>query len=228
MLSRINNEIEKLEKQRSLIENLEIKAVDEKTWHEICLTPARDQRELIRAIAKATFPQGENFKVRANEVVFTLNGFTIELPTCATKGIKIDLRWFKPSYKEPPKEYRRFNNMRKYFDLLDNGNYTWYDLACCRCNSNQIKENKFKLFMWWFCKAKWHKVDRQKWEDMFKHEDEQTQRRLEEHKRKVDEIETKLNKVNDTIDILKQFSEVKGYVNINGTWYMTNVENYFR
>lgn len=224
----MNQEMKELQEKINLIETLEIAPVDEKTWHKICLTPARYDTDLILAIAKATFPQGKNFRRYPNEIKFTLNGFNIELPTSAITGIKIDLSWFKPNYGEPPKEYRRFKNMRKYFELLDSNNYTWYDLACCRCNSNQIKENKFKLFMWWFCKVKWHKVDRQKWEDMFKHEDEQIQKRLEEHKRRVDEIETKLNKVNDTIDILKQFAEVKGYVNIDGTWQMTNVENYFR
>lgn len=167
----MNYELDKLNEKIKLIEKLEIAPVDEKTWHEICLTPARHERDLILAIAKATFPLGENFTLHTNEVKFTLNGFNVELPTCVMTGVKVDLRWFKPLYGEPPKEYRRHENMRKYFELLDSGDCTWYDLACCRCNDINIRSSKFRIFLWWFGKAKWRKVDRNKWEDMFRHED---------------------------------------------------------
>ena len=228
VLNKINDEIKELERKRELIENLKIAAVDEKTWHEICLTPARYEHELIEEIAKATFPQGKNFEVGVNEVEFTLNGFNIELPTCTYKGIKIDLRWFKPDYKEPPEIVNRYEHMKRYFELLDSKNYTWYDLAKCRCGCRD-EWNKLKMFIWWFREAKWHKVDRSKWEDAFKDEDDYNKIKLEEHNKKVKDIEEKLSKINETIDILKQFAEVRGYVELDdGIWQMTNVENYFR
>ena len=106
VLNRLNCELEQLNKNIKLIENLKIESVDEKTWHEICLTPARYKKDLIIEIAKKTFPNGENFEKCANYIYFTLNGFDIKIPICAERGIIIDLKWFKPMYGEPPKEYR--------------------------------------------------------------------------------------------------------------------------
>lgn len=227
VLEKIDKRIKDLQDQRDLIEGLEIGPVDEKTWREICLTPARSDSELMIAIAKATFPEGEHFTNNGNLIIFTLNGFSVEVPTYSTTGITIGLGWYKPSYKEPPNEYRRFKSMRKYFELLDSGVYTWYDLACCRCNSTYISENKLRLFIWWFSKYKWRKIDRKKWDDMFEHEDEQVKKAFEDHERKVKEIEKRLSIVNDTIDVLKEFAEVKGYVKHDGIWQTMNVENYF-
>ncbi|MBQ8998708.1 MAG: hypothetical protein IJ086_08505 [Clostridium sp.] len=224
ILNKMNKELNDLKGKINLIENLEVAPVDEETWHKICLTPARYEDDLLLAIAKATFPQGKNFIRYSNEVIFTLNGFTIKLYTCAYTGIEIDLNWFKSNYKEEPKEYRRFDKMRRYFELLDSGNYTWYELASSRCTLYPHQYTKTRLFIWWFTQGKWHKVDRSKWEERFRIEDEQIEKKKEKHKNKVLEIESKLEKINDTIDILKQFAEVRG--RINGT--LMNIENYFK
>lgn len=223
ILKRMNRELSNLKEKINLIENLEIAPVDEETWHKICLTPVRYEGDLLLEIAKATFPQGENFEIYPNEVIFTLNGFNIKLPTCAYTGIEIDLSWFKPNYKEEPKEYRRYNKMRRYFELLDSGDYTWYELASSRYTFQPHQYTKTRLFVWWFAKGKWRKVDRNKWEERFKTEDEQIKRNKQEHEKKVKEIDSKLEKINETIDILKNFAEVEG--RINGS--LINIENYF-
>lgn len=224
ILKKMNKELDNLKEKINLIENLEIAPVDEETWHKICLTPARYDADFLLEIAKATFPDGENFTKYSNEVIFTLNGFKVKVPTCAYNGVEIDLSWFKPDYKKEPTEYRRFDKMRRYFELLDSGNYTWYELASCRYTLHPSQYTKTRLFIWWFTKGKWHKVDRAKWEERFKIEDEQIEENRKNHQDKVLEIESKLKIINNTINTLKNFAEVTG--RINGT--LINIENYFK
>ena len=224
ILNKMNKELNDLKERINMIESLKIAPVDEKIWHKICLTPARYEDDFLLEIAKATFPQGEDFERYPNEVVFTLNGFNIKLPTSACTGIEIDLSWFNPNYKEEPKEYRNYSRMRRYFELLDSENYTWYELASSKCEFHPNYCTKIKLFVWWFTKGKWEKVDRTEWEERFRLEDEENEKKKEEHKNRVLEIELKLEKINDTIDILKNFAKVKGRV---GGVFL-DIEDYFR
>lgn len=228
ILDRMDKEIKDLQSKRDLIESLKIEKVDEKTWHEICLTPARHS-DLLLEIAEKTFPQGENFERGTNEITFTLNGFDIELPTSAINGIKIvNIRdWYYPNIPEPVKS-TRYEDMERYFKLLDSGKYTWYDLAYCR-NTNRKNISKFKLFVWWFCKAKWRNIDRSAWEEQFESDEKSYQLACERYQKRIKHMEEKLSTINDTIDILKQFAEVRGYVKCKetDTWLTMNIEKYF-
>ena len=117
-----------------------------------------------------------------------LNGFEITLPTYARNGIEIDLTWFDIFYKVPPKMDNQYEDMRRYFKLLDNREYDWYELAKCRCLFCD-EWSKFKMFVWWFGKAKWHKVDRCKWEERFIMENDRNLRKLEVYRENIKNTE---------------------------------------
>lgn len=225
VLNEMKNKLNELNKEIKFIEDLKIGKVDEETWHKICLTPIRYDYKILKEIAKATFPEGYNFNCCSNEIEFNINGFLVTVPTTGCRGINIKLDWYSHGKNYEYKPNNRFYKMRKYFELLDSGNYTWYDLAKTR---RTYDTNKVNLFLWWFLKAKWHKVDRERWENAFNNEDKENEIRLKKYNLKVKDVEDKLKKINETIDILKEFAEVKGYVCINDLWQTTNIENYFR
>lgn len=228
----ISNILDKLEEEKNLIENkiklisnLNVSGVDEKLWHELCETPFRES-SLSLVVARELFPLGDNFKRCPNEVEFEMMGFNLSLPTSRSKGIIVDMRWYKPHCLEDFTVRPRYVKMRRYFELLDSGNYSWYDLAKCRCTREDF--NKVQLFLWWFFKAKWRKVDRQKWMEAFDEDDKYNQKKVIERNNEKNVVLDKINKFKELVEIIKPFAEVKGYVSDPGGTYMTiNIENYF-
>lgn len=217
-----------LNQQIDMILKLEVKPVTEDEWHEICLTPAR-HTNMMCELAKAIFPNGKDFKRNTNEVTFKLNGFDVSIPTCAIKGVKIDTHWYKHEYAENVEIKSEFINMRKYFNLIDSKNYTWYDLALCRCNHRKTKSSKLKLFIWWFTKAKWHKVDRENWEVLFEKEDRYFSEKIKQKEKLKKDMEIKIPLFHKTVDQLKKFAEVKGYAKDQlGVYMLMNIENFLR
>lgn len=208
---RLNKEMYILEKQMDLIKNLKIRAVSINEWREICETPLRSS-DLLIEIAKATFPDGYDFKNKANYVSFKIDDIAIELPTYGRSVIKIDMNWYKKPESKPYIS-NQHEKMRLYFKLLDSGEYTWYDLAKQR-RIGSADCSKFKLFIWWHFKAKFRKVDRAKWEKEFALEDERNQKQTLEHERRMNIANKNLEALkNKVLPTLTQFSEVQGYIN---------------
>lgn len=230
--SEINKILNRLEEEKSIIENkielinsLNICDIDEKLWHELCETPFRESA-LSLVVARELFPLGDNFKRNPNEIKFEMMGFNLSLPTSRAKGIIVDMSWYKPHYFKEFTVRPRHTKMRRYFELLDSGNYSWYDLAKCRCTREDF--NKIQLFLWWFFKAKWHKVDRQKWMEAFEEDDKYNQKKIMERNNEKNVMLDKISKFKELVEIIKPFAEVKGYVSDpNGTYMTMNIENYF-
>lgn len=225
ILKELKNNRDKLNRQIDMIEKLlKIEPVTEDVWHELCNTPAR-YNDILLDIAEVTFPEGEDFEMCANEVAFKMNGFNISVPTSTIRGITIDMRWYKPFILEDFKPLNQHKKMRRYFELLDSGHASWYELAQSRC---RINFNKFQLFRWWFLKGKWHKVNREEWEKIFDEEDKQNERMRIEHENKRKDMLNKIKEFHKTVDILKEWSEVRGYVPVDGVYSTRNIENYLR
>lgn len=211
---RIAKEIDVLQNQLNLIRNLEIKAVDIDTWKAICETPLRNSEILLDIIEK-TFPMGENFRLGSNYVSFEIDGISVQIPTYRSSVIKIDMSWYKKSESKP---YIRnqYEKMREYFNFLDSGNYTWYDLANCRC-SHRVDWSKSRLFVWWYTKAKWRKVDKDKWEERFAIEDKQNEDAILTYNYEMKISKDKLKILKEKVlPILTDFSEVQA--NVNYKW----------
>lgn len=214
---RINNKI-------NLIRNLKIEPVTEDTWKQLCDTPLR-YNDILLDLAKVTFPYGKDFKRNINDISFKMNGFTISVPTCKSSGITIDMEWYNPSKLKDFIPQDRYKKMRRYFELLDDSNSKWYDLAESRCSSNLTRP---QLFRWWILKGKWQKINREKWEKKFKLEDIKNSEKYLKYQEEKDKLNTQIKEFHKTVDILKNWSEVKGYVLHNGIYSTINIEDFLR
>lgn len=225
IVSDLNEEKRRIDEQIRLIENLTIESVNEDSWHKLCETKLR-YSDCIIEIAKATFPEGKNFiKSNLNEITFEMNGFNIHLPMSSVKGIIVDMKWYKPYLLNDFKPTNRYGNMRKYFELIEENESNWYELAKCRCTA---KLNKKQLFKWWFLKAKWHKVDETVWKKKFLEEDKYNEEAYLKHKEKQESLKQKIKEFHKTVDVLKKWGEVKGYIKNNDVYMTCNIENYLR
>lgn len=224
ILKKLEEKRDELNKQIDMIKKLEIKPVTEDEWYKLCETPVR-YNDVLLDIAEVTFPEGEDFEMCANEVAFKMNGFDISVSTSAIRGITIDMRWYKPFILEDFEPLNRYEKMRRYFELLDSGRASWYELAQSRC---RVNFNKFQLFRWWFLKGKWHKVNREKWEKVFDEEDRENKKMQIKHEIRRKGLLSKIKEFHKTVDILKEWSEVRGYVPVDGVYSTRNIENYLR
>lgn len=227
IVDKLKRDRDKLNKQIAMVEGLKIEPVTQDMWSELCLTPIRYD-DILLDIAEVTFPYGCDFERYPNEVVFDVNGFEVSVPTSAMVGITIDMGWYTPNKFKEFKRSNKYSDMRRYFELLDRGVYNWYDLAMCRCGNVAYRNNKLKLFIWWFTKAKWIKIDRAIWEDRFLVEDKQNEENYKKYKELKEEFAIKLKEFPKVVDLLKGWSGVKGYVNADGINGMINLEDFLR
>lgn len=219
IISKMEQEKDKLEQQIEMIKNLEIKPVTQEEWARLCETLIRHSN-IILDIAKETFPSGYNFAKDSNYVVFHIDKFKVQVPIHRSSVIKIDSKWYKHSYAEYEKPKKHHLKMRRYFDLLDSGKYTWYDLACCRNNCYE-DFGKFKLFIWWFAKAKWRKIDRNKWEKEFAFDDRQYYQKIWQQEEKMQRVEKDKLKFIECVKELSEFGQIYTTMNFNGLYGAT-------
>lgn len=221
----LKEEKNKIDEQIKLLENLKIEPVTEDMWHQLCSTQLKYSKSIIE-IAKVTFPYGKNFvRCGTNEITFKINGFDIYLSTSSTKGIVVDMKWYKPNKLNDFKPVNRYGNMRKYFKLIEENNNDWYELAKCRCNAKLTRK---QLFRWWFLKAKWHKVNEQLWRTKFWEEDKENENLYIKYKEKQEAFKEQIKEFHKVVDMLKEWGEVKGHIKINGVYMNANIENYLR
>lgn len=210
IINEIDDDIGRLEYRKELIENLEIKNVSIEEWGELCRTPLRYD-DLLVDIAKETFPQGYDFKRDCNYIEFSINDISMKLPTHDSKLLIIDLDWLKDYHRQPLIK-NRYGDMRKYFELIDSGKYTWYDLAMCGCHQRN-KLSKFNLFLWYVFNGRWSKIDRDKWEYEFKLEDDYNKKSIENLNEAYRETQYKLNGLKEILPNLIEFTDVVGMYN---------------
>lgn len=225
ILIELNNKKDEINNQIKMIENLKTEPVTEDEWHELCKTPVR-YSDILLKIAEVTFPYGKNFtKKNPNEISFEINGFNITIPTTAIKGITIDMKWYKSYILQDFEPQNRYKNMRRYFELIEQDNHSWYEIAKCRCNANLTKK---QLFMWWFLIGKWHRVDKDFWKEKIQLEDKQNKENYTIHKENQETLKFKIKEFHEVVDILKEWAEVKGYIEQDGIYRTCNIENYLR
>lgn len=225
ILIELNNKKDEINNQIKMIENLKIEPVTEDEWHELCKTPVRYSDMLLK-IAEVTFPYGKNFtKKNPNEILFEIDGFNISMSTTSLKGIIVDMKWYRLYLLEDFKPQNRYKNMRKYFELVEQGNHDWYELAKCRCNA---KLSRKQLFMWWFLRGEWHKVDKNFWKEKIQLEDKKNNENYIKHKENQETLKLKIKEFHEVVDILKEWAEVKGYIYQDGVYKTCNIENHLR
>jgi len=79
-IENINEEISDLKKRKEFLQNITIKSVTCKEWHELCRTPIRSSKILLE-FAKRTFIMGTDFELGYNYVRFKWDKFEILCPT---------------------------------------------------------------------------------------------------------------------------------------------------
>lgn len=187
-IDEINEEISKLQSQKTLIENIEIKGkISEDIWHEICETPLRHSSVMANFVANL-FPNATNIIVHCNYVYFDLYGFKIQIPTSRQRGINVDLSWYA-SYKNTgkPTLYLSLSNQRrlKYYEYCDKG-YKWNEKAKIICGGWNSRLVLFINYL--FEKTKYNEKDRIKFEKEYRENKEKYEERLERYEIKKEDI----------------------------------------
>lgn len=239
-INKTQEDIIKLEEQVNFLNRVsngdeEIRTIEE--WQKLCDTPMRHEKCMVD-IARKIFPMATNFKYGCNEITFTINGIKLILPTTRSKHITLNTNLFRLRYiqQESPKLKNQFPCMRKYFKLLDSGEYTWERLAGCRCTytnydpvTNTIQYTnytKFKLALWWFTKGKWRKVDRKPWEERFDAEDRQNEKAIKDWEDYNNTIGDKIAELKEVVNIVSKFADVRCNAYKDSIYQQVNLKDY--
>lgn len=206
-LDRINKDIDKLSKQANYIKNFNLNNdITFEDWKTIRETPLRYDKNFLINVAESLVPEGEQFQYDPNGISFRLNGIKVILPLCSSEYIEVHLNHL---YVSKPCMSRKFERMRNYFELIDKGGYSWYDLAQCRYSYHT--DSKIRLFIWWFLKAKWRKVDRDRWEKEFEKIDRANEERLKKYNEEIQNNRKVIPKIKSTLDYLTKITDVRIY-----------------
>lgn len=172
LINNINKDISKFQRQIDIINNLEIKPVDIDEWNKLCRTPLK-YSPLIIEVAKATFPQGKNFKRIDinNYLAFEMNGVKIKLPFLDYKEIIIDIfdkRYFDGDKGCPIRNESNFEKeLKKFLELVKSNKYNWHEIAELLVGGKYHSE--ISLFIWWILRGKrklpYYIEQSQKWVD---------------------------------------------------------------
>lgn len=224
VLEKLRKDSRKIREYIVLVEKLRYGSVSENVWHKLCETPAR-YTSIMEEIARAIFPKGYGFTSDSNTVKFTLNGFKVTIPKTSKTGIEIDTFWYSKYYEEEFKPICKYPKMRKYFKLLDSGNYTWKDLAKCRCNTDMTD---LELFRWWWFKGKWHKVDREKWYNELQKEDKINEEKLDIWSKGKVKQEAKKVLFVETVKELERWAKVHSYYSVDDMYCTREVDGFLK
>lgn len=217
-------EKQEIENRISLIQSIDWnKPVTEDVWHEICETPIRGT-DLLKILVTNIFPEAEDIKIGANYVNFKLRGFDIQIPTSRCRGINIGTSWYKNPNTvciEPRVHSETTTYMKMYFDAVDNKE-GWKKQAQARLH--RAGYNDFGLFIAWFGRYKWKKVDREHFERQYKNEEENfKQRELRKQEERKAILEKARVMKEEIIPILDKFS-TKHFAYYDGSHHKTPEE----
>ena len=184
-----------LEERRSFLESLgEDDVLDENGWHVVCETPLRASPILGRFVLNM-FPKAENVTVSPNYVLFSLSGFSVRIPTSRARGIEIDLNWYerdegKPRFSPDPATKR----MMEYYAAEDSGESRRKkaEILLGKPNGGLNPVSAVLAF-------RSAKTSRSKWEEKYRKE-------LEDHERRTREYEEKRRQMKERARVL--FEEV--------------------
>lgn len=212
VINSINLQILECKKQITFLSTTDYsQPVTEEVWHQLCKTQLCSSGVMVD-LARNIFPQGENFKLCSNAVLFDLMGFTCELPTTRCTGINVNTDWYLKKDGEPKKIYtNRALAMKQYFKELDNG-ASQSRLAEIRL----FIKNPFIRNMKWWLYYRWKNDHREYWEKLFEEIEESYEKRTKEYyiKRKACYKKTKIL-IEDVLPILDEFSIEHGRFNGN-------------
>lgn len=192
--------VEKLS-QIDLLRNIDWESpVDEKTWHKICETTARTS-DLMGKLLKNIFPSATDVKVHANYVYFTMHGFQCALPTWDRNGICISTAWYQP--KKEPVFRERPENL--YFREKA-GQARWNVMFDLRFPKKK-NHPRWVKYISWHCFYRWKDDHQDVWEEVFRKDCQEYERRLTEYQQQRqlmhDKAKTLFQKV---LPELKHFS----------------------
>lgn len=189
-LNDLEEEKTEIEQRISLVKSIDwSKPVTEDEWHELCETSIRTS-PLLAVLVKNIFPNAEDINIGCNYAYFDLYGFKIQIPTSRCRGINIATNDWYRDVKYTRKHRGNAHTLQMmdvmaYFNAVDN-KLGWKEQAKHRLyNSHNMSD--FELFIKWFGKYKWKKVDRAKWQARWDEEE----RRYAEKTAWYDETERK-------------------------------------
>jgi hypothetical protein len=173
-LNDLEEEKTEIERRIALVKSIDwTKPVTEDEWHELCETSIRTS-PLLAVLVKNIFPNAENITIGCNYAYFELYGYKIQIPNSRCRGINIatsdwynDIKYSREHRGDPHPPLTR--EVMAYFDAVDNKR-GWKEQAKHRLYHASTMSD-FELFIKWFGKYKWKKVDRAKWEAKWEEEE---------------------------------------------------------
>ena len=190
VISNLNEELNEIKEQISLIESIDwdnLVPVTESEFKKLCLTSLRGT-SYLEDILKATFPEATQIKQTCNYIIFQLYGFTCKLPTSRIKGIEIDMEWSKCG--SPPVNRLENNNMYLYFKREDE-KAGWEELFNLRLSDLKHHPKAIKWLLW-YGKYKWKDTKRKEWEKQFQKMEQGYLKSVEDYNETVLEIKRKM------------------------------------
>ena len=193
--------------------------VTEEQWHQICETPLR-WTDVMAHLVKNRFPNAEHIKVTANDVVFDLEGFSVRIPTSRTPGINVDTSWYYKKLTEPEIHLSpALKSMKRYFELLDSGKASWYELARARINRPY---SKGYLFLVWHLCYKWKNPKRELFDQLMEKAEENHKKAVRNYYETNAKMKEKAKKLlKDVLPQLDAFSKTHG-----NYYYSTGFSSY--
>lgn len=220
----LEEEKAEIEQRIALVKSIDwSKPVTEDEWHELCETSIRTS-PLLAVLVKNIFPNAENINVGCNYVYFDLYGYKIQIPNSRCRGINIatsdwynDIKYSKEN--RSPMHTPNTLDVMAYFDAVDNKR-GWKEQAKHRLYRSSSMSD-LELFIKWFGKYKWKKVDRAKWEERWADEERRYNDKTVWYEEKEKENKDKLNFVLTVLmPELEKFS-TEHYAYYNNGYHLT-------